>query len=129
MLQINLGVDRAAHDLILASASLWEVDVLIISEQNRNRSETEGWFSDSSGRAAVAVLSNIPVNSVSPLENGFRWIEVTGFRIYSCYCTPNCSITEFKDFLIKLESSLRNSPVPTVNGGDLNASLGHGGVQ
>jgi len=121
IIQINVGVGRAAQDLSLASAVKWGAEILIISEQNHNRPEADGWYSDSLGRSAVVILGNLPVNRVGPMHQGFRWVEVQGLRVYSCYWSPNCSINEYKDFLLQLELSIRNSLIPVVVAGDFNA--------
>lgn len=126
-LQINVGVRRAAQDLTLGLARRWDVDVLIISEQHRSLQETDGWFADTSNRSAVVVLSGVPVNHVGPQENGFRWIEIPGLRIYSCYWSPNCTIAEYTDFLLRLEMSIRNSSIPVLVAGDFNAKSGEWG--
>ncbi|KAL4082648.1 hypothetical protein QTP88_029709 [Uroleucon formosanum] len=55
------------------------------------------------------------------MHQGFRWVEVQGLRVYSCYWSPNCSIDEYKDFLLRLELSIRNSLIPVVVAGDFNA--------
>lgn len=120
ILQINVGVGRAAQDLALVSVVKWGADILVISEQNHNRPEDEGWFSDAAGRSAVVAISRIPINKVGPLDLGFRWVGFPGFRIYSCYCSPNCSIAEFRDFLFRLETSIRSSSTLTNAAGDFN---------
>jgi len=119
-LQINVGVGRAAQDLALASATKWGADILIISEQNRNLPEAEGWYSDSSGRSAVVIMGNLTVNGVGPVHQGFRWVELQGLRVYSFYWSPNSSINEYKDFLLQLERSFRTSSSPVVVVGDFN---------
>lgn len=48
-LQINVGVGNAAHDLMLATVSQKEVDILLVSEQNRDSREEDGWFPDLAG--------------------------------------------------------------------------------
>lgn len=53
IIQINVGVGRAAQDLSIASAVKWGAEIIIISEQNHNRPEADGWYSDSLGRSAV----------------------------------------------------------------------------
>lgn len=121
ILQINVGVCRAAHDLALASATFWGADIVIISEQNRNGVEADGWYSDSSGRSAVVITGNLPVTRVGPMHQGFRWVEVQGYRFYSCYWTPNCNLAAYSDFLLQLERSVRTSSVPVVIAGDFNA--------
>lgn len=69
---------------------------------------------DASGRAAIAILSVVPQNKADPTENGFRWVEIPGKRIYSCYWTPICPIAEYSDFLQRLELSIRSSALPVV---------------
>lgn len=46
---------------------------------------------------------------------------MNGHRLYSCYCSPNVTLSDFEDFLSALEMSARNSPVPTIITGDFNA--------
>lgn len=121
ILQINVGVGRAAQDLALATASQLAADLLVISEQNHNRQESDGWFADTSSRSAVAALGATPVDRWGPVARGFRWVESSGFRLYSCYWTPNCHIAEFNDFLLRLEISVRTSTLPTIVAGDFNA--------
>lgn len=120
-LQINVGVGRAAQDLALATADKRKADILLISEQYRSGTEPEGWFPDSNNRAAILVRSQIPINLVGPQENGFRWIEVPGLRVYSCYWSPNCRISDYEDFVLRLERSIRASVLPCVVAGDFNA--------
>lgn len=69
----------------------------------------------------------IPVNQVGPNDNGFHWIEIPGLRVYSCYWTPNCSIAEFEDFVLRLEQSVRSSALPCVVAGDFKAKSRHWG--
>lgn len=52
---------------------------------------------------------------------GFRCVEFPDFRLYGCYCSPNCSITDFMDFLLRLERSIRSSHILVVAAGDFNA--------
>lgn len=122
ILQINVGVRRAAQDLALGSAARWGADVLVVSEQNRaHPSEADGWYSDESDLAAIAVVGNVSINQVGPVVRGFRWVEFPGFRLYSCYWTPNCALAEYVDFLRRLEISIRTSSAPVIVAGDFNA--------
>jgi len=58
-----------SKELALATAYATEADVLVISEEHRDRGEDNGWFLDANGRAAIAVLSSI---SVDVLANHHR---------------------------------------------------------
>jgi len=93
----------------------------MISEQNRNQIKTDRWYTDAGNKAAISVVSNIAVDEVGPIEDGFRWIQIRGNRMYSYYYSPNTGISAFKDFISKLDQSIRASRVPVVVSGDFNA--------
>ncbi|XP_060869604.1 uncharacterized protein LOC132944331 [Metopolophium dirhodum] len=118
VLQINVGVCRASQELALATANANEADVLIICEKYRDRGEDNGWFPDANGRAAIAVLSSISVDAIGQPSPGFRWLETKGFRLYSCYISPNVTFLEFEAFLDDLETSIS---APVIVAGDLNS--------
>lgn len=61
------------------------VDVVLVSEQYRDGDEENGWFADSSGRAAIVVRGNTAIDVIGPSEKEFRWLEIAGAHIYSCY--------------------------------------------
>ncbi|CAI6356785.1 unnamed protein product [Macrosiphum euphorbiae] len=121
VLQINVGVCRASQELALATANAKEADVLIICEQHRDRGEDNGWFPDANGRAAIAVLSSISVDAIGQPSPGFRWLEIKGYRLYSCYISPNVTFLEFEAFLVGLEASVRTATGPVVVSGDFNS--------
>lgn len=121
ILQINVGVCRAAQDLALATANEKAVDIILVSEQYRDKGEEEGWYPDAGGRAAIAVLGRHQIDVIGPCLPGFRWIETNGLRLFSCYCSPNVPSTEFETFLRRLEISIREAKGPVIVGGDFNA--------
>ncbi|KAL4083587.1 hypothetical protein QTP88_028903 [Uroleucon formosanum] len=114
VLQINIGVGRAAQELAMATANRVEVDVLIISGQYPDCGEDTGWYPDSNDRAAIAVLGSISVDKIGPPMPGFRWLEMKGYRLYSCYISPNVRFPEFEAFLAGLEASVRGASCPVV---------------
>jgi len=121
VLQINVGVCRGSQELALATANAKKADVLVICEQYRDRGEDNGWYPDANGRSAIAIVSNIPVDRIGPRSPGFRWLEVRGYRLYSCYCSPNVSFLEFESFLDGLEDSIRGAVGPVIVAGDFNS--------
>jgi len=121
VLQVNVGVCRAAQDLALATSTNKNIDILVISEQHRDKGEENGWYADAGGRSAIAVLGKLHVDAIGPRLQGIRWIELNGFRLYSCYCSPNIQFTEFEDFLGRLEASIREARCPVIIAGDFNA--------
>lgn len=122
ILQINVGVRLEAQDLALATARKYNMDVLVISEQNKRRNEEERWYSDNSNKAAIAVVNDsLAIDKIGPPEDGFRWIKIGGKRFYSCYCSPNSGMIEYSNFIQRLEDSIRTSDAPIVVSGDFNA--------
>ncbi|KAL5234326.1 hypothetical protein ACI65C_001736 [Semiaphis heraclei] len=108
-------------DLALATANEKAVDIILVSEQYRNKEEEEGWYPDAGGRAAIAVLGRHQIDVIGPCLSGLRWIETNGLRLFSCYCSPNVPFTEFETFLRRLEISIREAKGPVIVGGDFNA--------
>lgn len=53
-------------------------------------------------------------------------MKLSGFRLYSCYWPPHSStnITEFSNFLDRLETSIRESMKPVIAAGDFNSNSG-----
>lgn len=120
LIQINVGGGRAAQDLAYATANQLKIDIMMISEQYNN--EHDRTYSDLGNRAAISVVNNkISIDEIGPEEFGFRWIGVSGKRLYSCYCSPNTGIAAYTDFLSRLELSIRGSTMPVVVSGDFNA--------
>lgn len=129
ILQINVDGGRVAQDLTEAMIKEKGIDVLIICEQYKNKTQENGWYKDSSGKAAVAVINeNLRILAAgSTNDNGFRWVEVKDLRIYACYWSPNKDTESFQRFLDCLEASVRSSMLPVIIAGDFNAKYGEWG--
>lgn len=127
-LQINVG-GRAAQALMMRTAEEIGADIILVSEQIYSGEDNEGWFPDSNGRTAVVVTGDVSVQRAGPQEAGFRWVEIDGLRVYSVYWPPSSSsnIEEFKDFLTRLEDSIRDSDLPVIAAGDFNSKSGSWG--
>ncbi|KAL4100909.1 hypothetical protein QTP88_020934 [Uroleucon formosanum] len=97
--------------------------------QYKNKTQENGWYKDSSGKAAVAVINeDLPILAAgSTNDNGFRWVEVRDLRIYACYWSPNKDTESFQRFLDCLEASVRSSMLPVIIAGDFNAKSGEWG--
>jgi len=70
-LQVNIGVVRAAQDLMIHTARDHCVDVGLVSEQYWNLGEDVGWYSDVSGRATIFVAKDIAIDAIGPADIGF----------------------------------------------------------
>jgi len=123
VLQINVGVCRAAQDLAVATASNMDIDVIVMSEPYRCGLEVDEWYSDTGGKAAI-VLSNprLQVQAIGPKDSaGFRWVKVEDLTVYTCYWSPNTVFTLFVDSLDRLEGSIRQQTGTVIVAGDFNA--------
>lgn len=118
ILQINLNCSKDAQKVMLQTAADKKADVIIISEQNKN---LPGWYADMEGKAAIALLQNSALDEVGESGRGFTWIRVKGIRIYSCYISPNITMTEYKEYLENLETSIRSGSGEVILAGDFNA--------
>jgi len=56
----------------MVNAKEVEADVLIISEQNRDRGDDCGWYPDANSRAAIAIMSDISVDKIGQALDGWR---------------------------------------------------------
>lgn len=122
VLQINLNHCRAAQDLLSQVTREKDIDLLVISEQYKDKEECDGWYPDTTGCAAVVTCSDsVSVEDIGEAGPGFRMITVRGIRLYSCYISPNVSLQRFEEFLKEVESSVRSGSGGAVIAGDFNA--------
>jgi len=123
VLQINVGVCRAAQDLALATASNMGIDILVLSEPYRCGLEAEEWFSEIEAKAAIVIYnSGLRIQKISPKDNrGFRWVKVEDLTVYACYWSPNTVYTLFVEFLDRLEGSIRQQEGTVIAAADFNA--------
>lgn len=120
-LQVNLGGGSAAQNLALQTALERSTDILVLSEFYKFGKAHERWHCDSSNRASIAILLNLPVDEFDTGNNGFVWVTIGDMRMYSCYWSPNTSNAEFDQYLKRLEANVRTSPVSVVIAGNFNA--------
>lgn len=123
-LQINLAGKSVAQDLTLQRAREKKIDCIIASEyykHGRNTNEANGWYCDESSRAAIVNCDDAEILEIGKAENGFRWIATRNIRIYTCYISPNTTLTEYENWLTKLEMSIRTATGDVLIAGEFNA--------
>ncbi|CAI6357297.1 unnamed protein product [Macrosiphum euphorbiae] len=98
-LQINLNCCKAAQALMHQVAAEEAVDFILTNEHNRE--EGANWHADTLGKAAIVNVRKTRLDKEGLGEAGFRWVEVHGLRLYSCYWSPNSTIQEYKDFVTR----------------------------
>lgn len=118
-LQINLNCCKAAQALMHQMAAEEAVDFVLTSEYNRE--EGPNWYADTTGKAAIVNTNKMRLDKEGLGEAGFRWVKVNGLRLYSCYWSPNSTIQEYKDFVNRLERSIRSEATEILLTGDFNA--------
>jgi len=117
-LQINVDGGRIEQDLMMATASQREVDILIISEPYRCGLDNEGWYSDTGNKAAIMVYNpRIKVQEFGLKDNlGFWWVRLEGITVYTCYWYGLYTV----EFLDRLEGSIKTQTGIVIIAGDFN---------
>ncbi|XP_031788839.1 uncharacterized protein LOC116417877 [Nasonia vitripennis] len=117
ILQGNLHRSRLAHDLLPHFVAEEKVDILLISEQYRDR-DTPSWVSNDAKTAAVWV----PRRKIADTEKGDDYVRVRVGRItyFSVYLSPNLTAADFTARLGALEDAIRDVSGELVIGGDFN---------
>jgi len=118
-LQINLNCCKAAQALLLLVAAEESIELVLKSEYHRE--EGPNWHGDTLGKAAIVNTSRTRLDKEGLGEAGFRWAAVHGLKLYSCYCSPNSTIQDYRDFISRLEKSIRSEATEIILTGDFNA--------
>lgn len=121
VLQANLNRSRLADDLLEQLVTELKVDLVIISEQYKNKN-TARWYSDTLGTAAIWIpkLNSIVVENGGS-DAGFVHLKCNMVTIFSCYFTPNESIDQFQQKLDILEDTILRTEGAVIVAGDFNA--------
>ncbi|CAI6353663.1 unnamed protein product [Macrosiphum euphorbiae] len=85
--------------------------IAVLSEHNRPMGDSDHWAESLDRKCSVFV----PNSSDLTLDEqgagaGFVWVRLGDVLLYSCYCTPNCTIQEYDLFLGGLELSIAQQP-------------------
>ncbi|XP_023318094.1 uncharacterized protein LOC111694380 [Trichogramma pretiosum] len=115
-------VDHAANaqDMLQYIAQDREVDVVIVSEQYRDR-DRGCWVSDAKSLAAVWAAGDKRIEARSnPRTEMLSWAKVEGLYIFSVYAPPRLSNEQFEALLYRLERETAGKR-PAVIAGDFNA--------
>lgn len=128
ILQGNLHRSKTADDLLNQIILELQADLIIVSEQYRNK-EDPGWYADSGGTSAIWIpnISKTPVDTFGAGAS-FVWVLSTQVTYVSCYFTPSDSIQEFQDKLDELEDFLLERHGQYIVAGDFNSKAQEWGM-
>lgn len=120
ILQANLHRSRMADDLLSRFILELQADLMIISEQYRDR-DVPGWFTDTLGTAAIWVVDprKTPIDEHGS-GRGFVWVRSAATYYVSCYFTPTDHIQDFQNKIDELEDALRDTGGTWLVAGDFN---------
>jgi len=125
VLQVNLNHCWAAQQLLLQTVAERGIDVVVVSDYNRQMGgSAHQWVASADGKCAIYVASTSSYISDRGGGVGFAWARINSMLLYSCYCTPNCTIQVFDQFLGDLDASIRNQAIAGLDiivAGDFNS--------
>lgn len=121
-LQINLNNSPAAHDILNKTVREKSIGIVLGSEVNKSRVESENWYRDRKRNVGIKIVgSNVDVKA-SGDGFGYVWVAVKDIQIFSCYISPNVPFLEFKRFVDGIKSEVISLKYKRfIIGGDLNA--------
>ncbi|XP_075990126.1 uncharacterized protein LOC142985765 [Anticarsia gemmatalis] len=123
LLQANLNHCAAAQDLLLQSMAQWLINVAIVSEPYMVPAR-DNWVGDRTGSVALIRLAS---HSSPPFEKvakgrGCVAASMGSLTVVACYCSPNCALSDFEQFLLEVSRLVRwAQPSPVLVAGDFNA--------
>lgn len=127
VLQGNMHRSRVADDLLSQLSQEKEADVLLLSEQYKNK-ETN-WYSDQTGTSAIWIANPRKIQVVSSGSGlGHVWVKTHKCTLISCYLTPNQTVHEYKTMLDDIEDTTSNTQGHVILAGDFNAKAAEWGM-
>lgn len=120
VLQGNIQHCKVANDLLSQIVLEKKIDLLIISEQYRDR-DGSNWYPDTGGTAAIWIPNTYVFVKSHGRANGLVWVTTSEANFVSCYFSPNENVAEFQDRLDRLEDLLRSLSGTLIVAGDFNA--------
>lgn len=125
VIQMNLNHCWAAQQLLLQAMAERGATVAVISDYNRPMGDPDHWIASLDRKCAIFISgASDKVISDHGAGAGYAWARIGHVVVYSCYCSPNCTVQDFDVFLAGLEESIRHLPGTPTNvivAGDFNS--------
>lgn len=126
ILQTNLGKGRAAHDLAYATAKQMNIDIMIVSEPNKNIVKGSEWIKDERVDVAVMFVNKKVIMTHVDLGVGYVCFSLVNCDFYCCYISPNISLDKYMESVHVVVSSVVARGREAI-AGDANAKSPHWG--
>lgn len=118
-LQTNLGRSRAAHDLAHKTMKEENACITLLSEPNKNKVKHD-LIKDSNSDTTIWLSNKLTIAECFA-GRGFSAVRSQGIDIYSCYISPNCTLSEFEIVIDNIMATVRNRKNDAIITGDFNA--------
>ncbi len=123
VMQCNLRRSEAAYELLPQISTEYGADLLMISEQHRNR-RTPTWYSNASNTSAIWVRGGSAARvQGSGRGDDFVWATIGNVTHVSVYLSPNKRGQAFLQMVERLEDALRFFNGNLVIAGDFNSRV------
>lgn len=121
-LQINLHTCKKAHDILDQYTKDTDIDIVLMSEQNKKIAEDRNYPRDLNNDAAIWIrTSKVRINGIQR-ELGYVCVITETTLIISAYISPNAPLQTFKNIIISICETLRqHRHLKWIVVGDLNA--------
>ena len=122
VIQINLNRSRAAQALLDKTMEERKTDVALIQEPNEKMTRNGRFYRDKNADAAILIPRGSRVKIMEwGRGEGYVWIRTPIVTFVSCYCSPNCPITDYETYLDNIRKVVRKTTHPKIIAGDFNA--------
>lgn len=110
-------------DLMYHTINEMHIDIVLGQEPNKKlaRNQKNKLFCDKKCDSFIYTRSNMAVLKYIAC-NGFVYVELESVVIYSCYVSPNITISEFENYLYEIKTSMGLQKKPVIIGGDFNST-------
>ncbi|KAL1464107.1 hypothetical protein WDU94_003785 [Cyamophila willieti] len=121
-LQINLHRSKKAHNILDQYTKDKDIDIVLMSEQNKKIAETRNYPRDANNDAAIWIrTSKVRISGIQR-EHGYVCVFTESTLIISAYISPNVPIQSYKDTLFSICETLnQHRCLQWIVVGDLNA--------
>lgn len=122
LLQINTNRSRPAMDIALATGLENKMSAILISEPNQLMIKgRKDWIQDAEADTAIKILDTNIVISNQGYGQGFTYVTMAEYTVYSCYSSGNKATEELESCLYDIGARIKRNREKAIITGDFNA--------